>query len=219
MLAMVTPRTIRAADCRVMPWKNGQGSTTELAVEPPGAALDGFLWRISIAELRGPGPFSTFRGCDRIITQLDGPPMTLTHGGGAPVTLQPLVPHVFSGDDQTECVVEGSAHDFNLIVRRDHARATLAVHALSEGETLAGEADAVTVLHLREGELAASGGELLGPGDTRIENAGGGVSYRTSRRALVLLALLRYPAGPAPGGVSDFSRTPGLTIAATLASG
>ena len=46
----ITPRTIRHGDCPVMPWRNGQGSTTELAIEPPGAALDGFDWRISIAR-------------------------------------------------------------------------------------------------------------------------------------------------------------------------
>ena len=95
----VTSRTIRAADCRVMPWKNGRGSTTELAVEPEGAPLDGFDWRVSIAELRGSGPFSTFPGYDRIIVQLDGPSMTLTHGSDPPVALGHLVPHAFSGDD------------------------------------------------------------------------------------------------------------------------
>lgn len=191
---MVTPRTIRAGSARVMPWKNGLGSTTELAVEPPGASLDDFLWRVSIAELRGAGQFSTFPGYDRIITQLDGPPMTLTHAGRPPVILQPLVPHALSGDEETECAVSGVAHDFNLIVRRDHARAALAVHRLSEGEMLAGEADAVTVLHLLEGELTASGGELLRAGDTHIEEAGRKPSYSSRGRALVLLASL-YRAG------------------------
>jgi environmental stress-induced protein Ves len=194
VLAMVTPRTIRAGSTRVMPWKNGQGSTTELAVEPPGATLDDFLWRVSIAELRAPGPFSTFPGYDRIITQLDGPPMTLTHAGRRPVVLQPLVPHAFSGDDETDCDVAGIAHDFNLIVRRGHARGALTVHWLGEGEILAGEADAVTVLHLLEGELTASGGELLRAGDTHIEEAGRKPSYSSRGRALVLLASL-YRAG------------------------
>ena len=174
-----------------MPWKNGQGSTTELAVEPPGAMLDDFLWRVSIAELRAPGPFSTFPGYDRIITQLDGPPMTLTHGGGLPLTLQPLVPHAFSGDDETDCDVAGIAHDFNLIVRRDHARATLAVHRLGEGEVLACVDSAATVMHLLEGGLVASGEELLAAGDTRIDEAGEKVSYRAGGHALVLVASLR----------------------------
>jgi len=188
---VVTPRTIRVGSTRVMPWKNGQGSTTELAVEPPGATLDDFLWRVSIAELRAPGPFSAFPGYDRIITQLDGPPMTLTHGREQPVVLRPLVPHAFSGDDETGCDVAGIAHDFNLIVRRDHARATLGVHRLSEGETLAGDADAVTLLHLLEGDLAGSDGERLSGGDTRIDKAGTKAPYRVVGHALVLLAALR----------------------------
>ena len=58
---------------------------------------------------------------------------SLTHAGRPPVTLQPLVPHAFSGDDETDCDVAGIAHDFNLIVRRDHARAALAVHRLGRG--------------------------------------------------------------------------------------
>jgi len=187
---MVTPRTVRAGDCRVMPWKNGQGSTTELAVEPPGAPLDGFDWRISIAELRGSGPFSTFPGYDRIIVQLDGPPMALTHAGGPPIVLQQLVPHAFSGDDETMCTVDGIAHDFNLMVRRGMAQPTLVVHRLRDGEELARESDPATVLHVLEGGLAAPDGALLDAGDTRIEEAGGKASYRSCGRSLVLLASL-----------------------------
>ena len=187
---MVTPRTIRAGSTRVMPWRNGQGSTTELAIEPPGAALDGFLWRASIAELRGSGPFSTFAGYERIIVQLDGPPMALTHAGRPPVVLHRLVPHAFSGDDETECAVDGIAHDFNLIVRRGHVRAALGVHGVDDCQVLVGEVDAVTLLHLLEGELAASDGALLDAGDTRIEEAGEKVSYRSGGHSLVLLASL-----------------------------
>jgi len=41
-MAVVAPRIIRAGDGRVMPWKNGHGSTTELVVESSGASLDAF---------------------------------------------------------------------------------------------------------------------------------------------------------------------------------
>ncbi len=41
-----------------MPWKNGGGSTLELLQEP--AADGGFHWRLSIADVATPGPFSTF---------------------------------------------------------------------------------------------------------------------------------------------------------------
>ena len=162
--AVVTPRTIRSADCRVMPWKNGRGSTTEIAVEPPGAALDAFAWRISVAELRGSAPFSTFPGYDRVIVQLDGPPMALTHGGGAPVALEPLVPHAFSGDDETECTVAGVAHDFNLMVRRDVAVGSVAVRRLVGGEEIERAADAATVAYVLEGGLDLRARRVARPG-------------------------------------------------------
>jgi uncharacterized protein len=49
---------IRARDCRVMPWKNRRGSTTEIAVGSAGASLDAFDWRISMAHVAADGPFS-----------------------------------------------------------------------------------------------------------------------------------------------------------------
>ena len=186
---MALPRTIRSADCRVMPWKNGQGSTTELVVEPPGAALDAFDWRLSIAELRGSGPFSTFPGYDRIIVQLDGPPMTLTHGSDPPMALEQLVPHAFSGDDETTCAVDGVAHDFNLIVRRG-GRPTLTVHRLAEREGLSCDGGELTVLHVLRGGLETADGAQLSMGDTRIAEPGSPPEYRASSRALVLVATL-----------------------------
>ncbi len=182
-----TPRTIRHGDCRVMPWKNGQGSTTELAIEPPGAALDGFDWRISIAELRGSGPFSTFPGYDRTIVQLDGPPMSLTNGKRPPVALEQLVPHAFSGDDETACEVDGVAHDFNLIVRRGVVRASITVHRLGEGEEVAFAGDGVTVLHVLEGGLETAADVRLSEGDTRVANS---ATYRATGRSVVIAALL-----------------------------
>ncbi len=189
-MSTVTPRTIRARDCRVMPWRNRRGSTTELVVEPPGAALDGFDWRTSIAELRGSGPFSRFPGYDRIIVQLDGPPMTLTHGASPPVALEQLVPHAFSGDDETMCAVDGVAHDFNLIVRRGVARPTLTVHRLGEGEELSGESGAATVLHVLDGCLAAADGVQLGAGDTCVASAAEIPAHHARGRAVVLVATL-----------------------------
>ena len=173
-----------------MPWRNGHGATTELAVEPPGASLDRFDWRISIAELRGPGPFSPFPGYDRIIVQLDGPPMALAHAGRPPVVLEHLVPHAFSGDDVTACVVDGVAHDFNLIVRRGLAQATVAGYRLGEGEELERESGAVMVLHVLDGGLEAADGVHLDVGDTRVANAAEMPAHRAVGRSVVLVTTL-----------------------------
>ncbi|MBK9607139.1 MAG: HutD family protein [Betaproteobacteria bacterium] len=69
---------------RAQPWKNGGGTTTEIAVHPEGAGWDDFLWRIGIADIRQSGPFSSFPGIDRSILLLDcpvGSGMTLTIDG------------------------------------------------------------------------------------------------------------------------------------------
>jgi environmental stress-induced protein Ves len=50
-----------------VPWKNGGGTTRQLAVGPADATADDFLWRLSIARIDAPGSFSVFSGIDRTI--------------------------------------------------------------------------------------------------------------------------------------------------------
>ncbi|MEG1056294.1 MAG: HutD family protein, partial [Janthinobacterium sp.] len=52
------------------PWKNGGGSTREIVCFPPGAGMDSFAWRISVATISQAGPFSAFAGIDRQIMLL-----------------------------------------------------------------------------------------------------------------------------------------------------
>ena len=174
-MRVVTPRTIRSNDCCVMPWKNGYGSTTELAVEPPDAALDRFDWRVSVAELRGSGPFSTFPGSDRIIVQLDGPPMALAHAGRPSVVLEHLVPYAFSGDDETTSTVDGVAHDFNLIVRRGVAAGLVAARS-GPRTGIQLRADRSRCSHCQRDNrhcrhIATRGREDGAPGDVEVRDA------------------------------------------------
>ena len=55
-----------------MPWKNGGGVTREVAVSPPGAGMNDFVWRVSLAEVTEPGSFSRFDGVKRHLTVLRG---------------------------------------------------------------------------------------------------------------------------------------------------
>lgn len=40
-------------------------------VLPPGAGMDSFAWRVSVATIARPGPFSAFPGVDRQIMLLE----------------------------------------------------------------------------------------------------------------------------------------------------
>jgi environmental stress-induced protein Ves len=106
---------------RVKPWKNGGGTTTEIAVHPEGAGWDDFHWRVGIAEIRQSGPFSSFPGIDRSIMLFDCPPdsgMTLTIDGAS----VEMVQHEFidfAGEAVTHGLLRGEAvRDFNVMSRR-----------------------------------------------------------------------------------------------------
>ena len=111
---------IRAGSCRVTPWKNGGGSTTEIAVSPKGATFDDFDWRISMACVGSDGPFSIFPQIDRTLAVLSGRGMILTIDGRDPVTLTPeSQPVAFPGDVPTSAeLVAGDILDLNVMTRR-----------------------------------------------------------------------------------------------------
>ncbi|MBP1849224.1 HutD/Ves family protein [Rhizobium halophytocola] len=113
-------RILRAGDYKTMPWKNGGGETTEVLASPPGASLNDFDWRVSMATVAADGPFSSFPGIDRTLSILDGAGMTLSIGDGAPVTLETTSPPLtFAADAPTTAwLVDGPIRDLNVMSRR-----------------------------------------------------------------------------------------------------
>jgi len=120
--------TLHPARSRVAtPWKNGKGVTREIAVFPPGATLDGFEWRVSIADVSEGGPFSNFPGIDRRLAALEGT-IRLEIDGQAPVTLAPgCDPIAFAGDSPCRAdIPDGPARDLNVMTRRGHISSQMA---------------------------------------------------------------------------------------------
>ena len=120
------------ANVPATPWKNGGGSTRELACWPPASAaaggMDSFGWRVSVATIAAPGPFSAFAGVDRQIMLLGGDGVHLTSSGWQHTLAERWQPFAFSGDEAVDCAMLGGiSTDFNLMLRRGVWDGTLQV--------------------------------------------------------------------------------------------
>ncbi|MGE0163972.1 MAG: HutD family protein [Dongiaceae bacterium] len=152
---------IDASHYRVMPWKNGFGTTTEIAIDPPNADLGGgFRWRVSIAAVQRSGPFSAFPGYDRTIMVVEGDGMDLTVGDAPTRRLDRLFePFVFSGDEPAECrLLGGPIRDFNLMVDRSRLHARLDVFELDSARSVDLPAVLHCVVYCFDGSVELAGG-------------------------------------------------------------
>jgi environmental stress-induced protein Ves len=117
---------LRGSERTPVPWKNGGGLTREVAVFPAGSDLAGFDWRVSIAEIRKPGPFSLFEDVDRRMAVLEGR-LSLAIGGRPAVILTPGNDALaFPGDVPVFAEPLGaSVTDLNVMTRRSRCAARL----------------------------------------------------------------------------------------------
>jgi environmental stress-induced protein Ves len=113
---------------RVMPWKNGGGTTTELFRLPDVYGED-FLLRISIAQVSSSGPFSSFPDIDRHLLILNGNGCILngdkTLSASSPV-------FSFPGELKINCeLIDGAFSDFNVMIKRGWKQASLSRKKIS----------------------------------------------------------------------------------------
>lgn len=108
------------ATARAMPWKNGGGSTVELAISPVGADLEDFAWRISTAQVAVDGAFSSFPGIDRSLAVLAGNGVCLQRADGQrEMLLSGGAIAVFGGEEAISAqLLDGPITDLNLMTRR-----------------------------------------------------------------------------------------------------
>ena len=143
---------IQYASLRPAPWKNGGGSTTEIAVAPSGAGIDDFDWRISLATISQSGPFSSFPGIDRSLALVAGDGVLLDFGDERFV-LSPSEPLIeFPGEDEVHATVnDGVTTDFNVMTRRGRCRHRLEPVVVQGAQTLK-RRSGTTLLFLADGE-------------------------------------------------------------------
>lgn len=121
-------RLLKPADYVRMPWKDGGGQTTQIAVHPSDSTLSTFDWRVSFADVAVDGPFSRFPGVDRILVLLSGAGMLLSGDAHAVELRAPFEPYAFSGDNGISCaLVDGPVRDFNLMLRRGRVAGRIVV--------------------------------------------------------------------------------------------
>ncbi len=116
-------RVIRNHDLVRIPWKNGGGTTAEVASFPEGSGFETFGWRISMADVRSDGPFSAFPGVDRTLIVVQGGGLELDVEGASIVLDGPSSKLSFSGDDATVGrLLAGPIRDLNVMTRRGRFR-------------------------------------------------------------------------------------------------
>lgn len=154
-------RIVRSNSHREMPWKNGGGVTTEIAVFPPGANLENFEWRVSIAMIAKDAPFSTFPGVQRRMFMLDGRGARVSIGGAPPVLMtRSSMPFEFDGEAVVHAdLVDGMIAVLNVMTRRGKCRA-VAERMQMIGESEFNTAAPIALLLCRDGRAQLSHPEL-----------------------------------------------------------
>lgn len=156
---MSPSRLLRAADYPRMPWKNGAGSTLEIARDA-GAGLDGFGWRLSIADVGESGGFSAFTGYQRVITVLDGGGMRLVVDGEQSRDLTALDAFAFDGGSVVHCeLIDGPIRDFNLIYSPERYAARLQWLRVASGLTLFSSASTMLLFCAEDGVSLSLNGQ------------------------------------------------------------
>ncbi|EJL30326.1 hypothetical protein PMI01_03186 [Caulobacter sp. AP07] len=181
-------RLLRAADRIATPWKNGGGVTREVAAFPPGAGMDDFGWRISLADVAADGPFSAFSGVDRVLTVIAGAGLVLDVEGEA-VTLDAAAPPLaFAGEAKVAArLTGGPIRDLNLMVRRGGWRAQARRMTVAGAAKVATRADLTLVLALDALRVTGPDGALdLGPLDAvMLDDQGARLSLEGHGRTLI----------------------------------
>jgi environmental stress-induced protein Ves len=111
-------QVLRRADHVQMRWKNGAGTSLEIA--SGGVPGEPFDWRLSLARIEQPGRFSNYDGYDRVTALVEGAGFTLQCAGATELEFMQVGQcHAYPGAVQYGCVLHaGACTDLNLIARR-----------------------------------------------------------------------------------------------------
>lgn len=151
---------LRSSERVTTPWKNGGGTTTEIAIEPSNASLaeNNFLWRLSSAELKNAGSFSLFPSYNRYLTLIEGKECILHINEKEEFAcLHKGEIFHFSGDSRVVCELPaGHCKDVGLIYQKDKVNAgmnLISINTKPRSFTMKSEA---AIFFLISGDVQAS---------------------------------------------------------------
>jgi uncharacterized protein len=191
---------IRQSQFKASPWKNGGGITHE-AVRVPERGT--FRWRVSIAHIDAPGPFSDFAGYARTMVLLRGSGVALKLSDGTQRIMRAAGDLAqFNGALGAKCeLLNGPCVDLNLMtthamgpaqVRVERLRGSLPYAVRKDESLVVFPIDAPLQIHPSAGNAA-----ILEPWDLAVlggsaENAGR-IACREGAACAVFLATLAEP--------------------------
>ena len=178
-------RILRHSDYPSRPWKNGGGTTRDILVSPPGASLDEFDWRLSLAQVDRDGPFSRFDNVDRTLVLLSGA-MTL-HEPHRRIELVRGEPVEFPGERTIDATLHGGATiDFNVMTRRGRVTHSVRQEIFSARASVEATDGSTIVLFALEDGLRVEG-ESMNAYDTAVIEAQTAVVSAKSDRVVALI--------------------------------
>jgi len=167
-------RIVRKSSFTPKPWKNGGGVTYEgLRVPADG---DTFEWRVSVAHIDAPGPFSDFAAYNRTMVLLKGDGVDLKFADGGRRSLRRVGDLAeFDGALATYCtLLGGPCVDLNLMVSKSRAAHACVQHLTATQDSLsasASRAESTLIFSLYEAIAVQAAGaqpQLLEPWDLGI---------------------------------------------------
>ncbi len=131
MITIISP-----AQFKQIPWKNGKGTTTELAINE-GGTLDDFDWRLSIASVVEDGEFSDFSGYWRNLVLISGNGISLQHTHNRETKTDDLSELLqissFDGGSITRGkLVNNKITDFNIMAKIGEYKAEVSTYTTKE---------------------------------------------------------------------------------------
>ncbi len=175
MITLLDPARYRRT-----PWKNGGGTTTDIAD-------DGDIWRFGRTPITAPGPFSDYSGFDRLQVLVAGRGLVLETPKGEIDVRTPFRPVRFAGETPIESRLEaGPVEVVNLIGARSAVRIALEVLQPGDRQTVeAGTHIAYAATGAAALEVDGTGHAL--PADHALHIAAPGPTMIACRGGVVLL--------------------------------